>query len=466
MKPMPFPRPAVARCAAPCRASPVCSSPALVPRVRRSLRACAVPQATACAPARSGTMQRQRLHCTSTMHQHRCSSLVLSRARAFRLAAGGAFFRTARWVARFSASRECVPSQEQHAPRSAPALLVCSHVVFCFRCAQVLSSDYAPSLWEQCHRAVGASDQSGVSLPPVSVARRRSSSHLAARALLARSPVAFCFCCAHVQPRRNCHSEQQSHHRPTVASESGAFWLPAAAASEQQATSDPCISTSHSLCSSTCTSTCTSTEQVSTLQDVNGMFNIQGYSSAPAPTSRSRPRITVQRSGARDEQELIETLKVQFTLEFEINHGRALREHADVWERPVDTARVAREVFHPAIERAVKQSCAWCRTGGHKRRYDCLPTSVPPLAYGAPAQRLPPDEPAATLLHPAAPPDAFRPRPLRSHDLPAPASCAPTRPTPSAHGVHTAPTTDPTAVVGFKDMETAPTRHAPTACDL
>ena len=303
-----------------------------------------------------------------------------------------------------------------------------------------------------------------VSPPAVSVSRRRSSSHLAARALLARSPVAFCFCCAHVQPRRNCHSEQQSHHRPTVASESGAFWLPAAAASEQQATSDPCISTSHSLCSSTCTSTCTSTEQVSTLQDVNGMFNIQGYSSAPAPTSRSRPRITVQRSGARDEQELIETLKVQFTLEFEINHGRALREHADVWERPVDTARVAREVFHPAIERAVKQSCAWCRTGGHKRRYDCLPTSVPPLAYGAPAQRLPPDEPAAT--HPAAPPDAFRPRPLRSHHLPAPASCAPTRPTPSAHGVHTAPTTDPTAVVGFKDMETAPTRHAPTACDL
>ena len=176
---------------------------------------------SACAPARSGTMQRQRHHapCTSTMHQHRCSSLVLSRARAFRLAAGGAFFRTARWVARFSASRECVPSQEQHAPRSAPALLVCSHVVFCFRCAQVLSSDYAPSLWEQCHRAVGASDQSGVSLPPVSVARRRSSSHLAARALLARSPVAFCFCCAQVPRSVSELIEQQSRDQATGASQ-------------------------------------------------------------------------------------------------------------------------------------------------------------------------------------------------------------------------------------------------------
>ena len=110
---MATPRPSLARCAAPCRAVARVQLASARP-ARASLAAsvcCAA--GSACAPARSGTMQRQRLHCTSTMHQHRCSSLVLSRARAFRLAAGGAFFRTARWVARFSASRECVPSQEQ-----------------------------------------------------------------------------------------------------------------------------------------------------------------------------------------------------------------------------------------------------------------------------------------------------------------------------------------------------------------
>ena len=167
------------------------------------------------------------------------------------------------------------------------------------------------------------------------------------------------------------------------------------------------------------------------------MFKIRGYSSAPQPTNR----ITVQRSGAHNEQQLIDTLKVQFTLEFEINHGSALRDSQGVWERPVDTMRVASEVFHPAIERAVKQSCAWSRTG-HKRRQDCLGTSVPPLAFGAPAQRLPFAEPAATLLShgPAAPPDAFRPKPFRSHELPALASCASMAPTPSAHGAPTAPT--------------------------
>ena len=131
-------------------------------------------------------------------------------------------------------------------------------------------------------------------------------------------------------------------------------------------------------------------------------------------------------------------------------------------------------MFHPAIERAVKQSCAWKSRTGHKRRHDCLSTSVPPLAYGAPAQpttpRLPPDAPAATLLSPgpAAPPDACRPRPFRSHHLPAPASCAPTPPTHSAHGAPTAIVGHgaPTAIVGVNGTETAPTRHAPTACDL
>ena len=178
MKPMGAPRPAVARCAArpvarrPCAARQRLSR-ACVARCERvlcrRLRMCASTQRHHAATAGS---------CISTMHQHRCSSLVLSRARAFRLAAGGAFFRTARWVARFSASRECVASQEQQAPRSAPALLVCSHVVFCFRCAQVLlSSDFAPSLLVPRDRAMGASDGSGVSLSPVSVARRRNSSH-------------------------------------------------------------------------------------------------------------------------------------------------------------------------------------------------------------------------------------------------------------------------------------------------
>ena len=161
------------------------------------------------------------------MHQHSCSSLVLTRARAFRLAAGGVSFRTAR----FSASRECVPSrvplQDQQALRSAPALLVCSHVVFCFRCAQVLPT--FKSLIVPRDQAVGASDGSGVSPPPVSVARRRSSSHLAARALLARSPVAFCFCCAQEQSPSN---SEQSHYPATVASEpvhkpaDGAFFVP------------------------------------------------------------------------------------------------------------------------------------------------------------------------------------------------------------------------------------------------
>ena len=158
---------------------------------------------------------------------------------------------------------------------------------------------------------------------------------------------------------------------------------------------------------------------------LNGMFNIRGYGASPdtrastavaaRPTKRSQPRITVQRSAAHNEQQLIDTLKVQCTMEFEINHGCAMRDRKGVWEHPVDTWRVVSEVFHPAIERAVKQSCAWCRTG-HKRGHDCL-------AYGAPAQRrLPPDEPAATLLchGPVAPSSAFRPRALRPHNLHAP----------------------------------------------
>ena len=239
---MAAPRPALARCAAPCRASPGCSSPALVPRVRRSLRARAVPQA----PPLCASTQRHHAAapCTSTMHQHSCSSLVLARARAFRLAAGGAFFRTAR----FSASRECVPShvpsQEQQALRSAPALLVCSHVVFCFRCAQVLSINFAPSLFVPRDRAMGASDDgSGVFLPPVSVARRRSSRHPAARALLARPPVAFCFCCAQVQPRRNS-CEKQSDNGAAIASQPLEPTVASAdaARSGHQAPSAPCTS--------------------------------------------------------------------------------------------------------------------------------------------------------------------------------------------------------------------------------
>ena len=348
MKPMPFPRPAVARCAAPCRASPVCSSPALVPRVRRSLRACAVPQATACAPARSGTMQRQRLHCTSTMHQHRCSSLVLSRARAFRLAAGGAFFRTARWVARFSASRECVPSQEQHAPRSAPALLVCSHVVFCFRCAQVLSSDYAPSLWEQCHRAVGASDQSGVSLPPVSVARRRSSSHLAARALLARSPVAFCFCCAQVPRSVSELIEQQSRDQATGASQPLEERWPGAVASADAARSG------HQALSAPCTSTEQPPQVVRTLDN----SRTRGPSRRTRP-STSDPSVTAPRRPARSVNELCDTVCSQFELEFDINHGEAVRRSEGVWHPPMQPMRVVHEVFAPVLRRATKQAYAW-----------------------------------------------------------------------------------------------------------
>ena len=421
-----------------------------------------------------------------------------------------------------SASRECVPSQEQQAPRSAPVLLVCSHVVFCFRCAQVLPT--FKSLIVPRDQAVGASDGSSVSLPPVSVARRRSSSHLAARALLARSPVAFCFCCAQEQSPSN---SEQSHYPATVASEpvhkpaslqehmprpllsspvhppdpaelaraaaetaataaTGAGALPTMARSRGKRSgnpgrksrrgflraygapttsmppaprlalsasdttalrhhppstdaaisasspvvhaasyaSGPCTSTSHPLCPSTCTSTCTSAEQLGTLQDVNGMFNIRGYGASPdtsaspavaaPPTNRSQPRITVQRSAAHNEQQLIDTLKVQCTMEFEINHGCAMRDRKGVWEHPVDTWRVVSEVFHPAIERAIKQSCAWSRTA-HKRGHDCLTTSVPSLAYGTPAQSL--DEPAATLLCPVAPSSAFRPRPLRSNKL-------------------------------------------------
>ena len=83
-------------------------------------------------------------------------------------------------------------------------------------------------------------------------------------------------------------------------------------------------------------------------------------------TTRAAPLTTIPRSGAHSEQELIEALKVQLFLEFEINHGAELRELKGVWEPPVDTTRVASEVLHPVIERAIKQSCAWCRTD-HKR---------------------------------------------------------------------------------------------------
>ena len=308
---------------------------------------------SACAPARSGTMQRQRLHCTSTMHQHRCSSLVLSLARAFRLAAGGAFFRTARWVARFSASRECVPSQEQHAPRSAPALLVCSHVVFCFRCAQVLSSNFAPSLLSSNFAprdpAMRASDDgSGVFPPPVSVARRRSGRYPAARALLARSSVAFCFCCAQVQPLLDQataapqpleRTEEPSNGKPCPDAVASAD---AARSGHQQAPSAPCTSTEHP------------PQVVPTLTT----------SSTRGPLHRKRtstrpPLVTPPRRPAHSVNELCNSTCSQFELEFDINHGLAVRKGLGLWHHPIDPMRVVHEVFAPALRRATRQAYAW-----------------------------------------------------------------------------------------------------------
>ena len=362
MKPMGAPRPAVARCAArpvarrPCAARQRLSR-ACVARCERvlcrRLRMCASTQRHHAATAGS---------CISTMHQHRCSSLVLSRARAFRLAAGGAFFRTARWVARFSASRECVPSQEQQAPRSAPALLVCSHVVFCFRCAQVLSSDYAPSLWEQCHRAVGASDRSGVSLPPVSVARRRNSSHLAARALLARSPVAFCFCCAQVPRSVSKLIEQQSRDQATGASQPLEERWPGAVASADAARSG------HQAPSAPCTSTEPPPRVVRTLDN----SRTRGPSRRTRP-STSGPSVTTPRRPARSVNELCETTCSQFELEFDINHGEALRDSVGVWHPPMDTMAVQtyllHDVFAPALRRATRQAYAWSIS--HRRTLQC-----------------------------------------------------------------------------------------------
>ena len=353
---MATPRPSLVRCAAPCRASPVCCSPALVPRVRRSLRACAVPHA----PPLCASTQRHHAAapCTSTMHQHSCSSLVLTRRRAFRLAAGGVSFRTAR----FSASRECVPSrvplQDQQALRSAPALLVCSHVVFCFRCAQVLSSNFAPSLLSSNFAprdpAMRASDDgSGVFPPPVSVARRRSGRYPAARALLARSSVAFCFCCAQVQPRRNSEPiEQQSHNRATVASQplepieepcpDAVASADAARSGHQQAPSAPCTSTEHP------------PQVVPTLTT----------SSARGPLHRKRtstrpPLVTPPCRPAHSVNELCNSTCSQFELEFDINHGLAVRQGLGLWHHPIDPMRVVHEVFAPALRRATRQAYAW-----------------------------------------------------------------------------------------------------------
>ena len=362
---------------------------------------------------------------------------------------------------------------------------------FVSRCAQVPLIDSATSPSVRHDGAMVAADGSGVSLPPVGVAHRRSvfsewmndpefrckleqgdreiraylaeladftkfcfinfnicsqavpcgfqerkgeiwsrsSRHPAARALLARSPVAFCFCCAQVQPPRNsAPTEQQSQDR--AASEGREeFSLPAAAASEQQAPSDTCTPPSHSPCPSTCTSTSTSTEEVSTIQDVNGMFDIRGYprsrpSVARPPTNRSQPRITVQRSAARDEDEMRESLKVQFNLELEINHGPAIRQSEGVWAS-MDAMRLAREVFHPAIDRVFQQSCAWVRTS-HKRKHDRLATLVPPPPNAGPTQPAhgpnagPTEgEPPPTLL-----PHAFRPLPCQPFLPLVPASCA------------------------------------------
>ena len=342
----PLRRPALARCAAPCRASPVCSSPALVPRVRRSLRARAVPQA----PHLCASTQRHHAaaSCTSTMHQHSCSSLVLARARAFRLAAGGAFFRTAR----FSASRECVPShvpsQEQQALQSAPALLVCSHVVFCFRCAQGLSITFAPSLScfaPSLERALGASDDgSGVFPPPVSVARRRSSRYPAARALLARSPVAFCFCCAQVQPRRNS-CEKQSDNGATIASQPF----------EPTVASADAARSGHKAPSAPCTSTEQPPQVVPTLDNSRAL----GPSHRKRPRSMNYPSVTAPRRPAHSVKELCDTTVKQFELELDINHGAAVREGVGVWHHPMEPMRLVDEVFAPALRRATKQAYAW-----------------------------------------------------------------------------------------------------------